>query len=488
VNLPTRQDSAPATISSRDPAGAVHLFWTERVAGSPNAQPDTPDTLMYARWEDGRWSQPLDIFFSPREVYNKRVNSPRAVMDKAGTIHLIWIGPDYRLFYSSAPASSANSAQAWRPQELIAYDQAGTQFSADIAYGPPDTLHILYGAGTGGGLPADNRTNRAVVYIRSEDGGATWSDPVDVFTILDPTHGPSNIRLYADPLGPLYATWTEWDSSGNGQAIYFARSPDGGHTWQPAVVLDRRIGEEYERDWTALEKLDDGSLVALWEGGSRAYPQSQYSYDGGENWSRPIDTFYWLIADNGFAEFERDSAGRLHVFLSRRIREGLEDRCDSFPRCGDWESTNTLWHSVWEGGTNWREPRPAGDFIAPGIGGNYPSVATSLGNKLFAVWFGYTEGEIELMQCEIEDAPALASVPWPVQTPSPTQVAVATHPAPSPTSTRAVPPAPLSSPEPAAPQGLPPEMIVALGLGPAIVLVVAAVFGERLLRRNRVQR
>ncbi len=344
-------------------------------------------------------------------------------------------------------------------------------------------MHVLYAAGTGGGLPSDNRTNRAVSYIRSEDGGLSWSDPVDIFTFLDPTHGASNIRLYADPLGPLYATWTEWDNSGNGQAIYFARSPDGGRTWQPAQVLDRRVGEDYERDWTAVEKLDDGGLIALWEGGYRAYPQAQYSYNGGETWSRPIDTFYWLIADNGFAEFERDGSNRLHVFLPRRIREGYSDRCSSFLNCTG--EGNALWHSVWESQTSWREPRPAGDFMVPDIGGNFTSTAIVGGNRLLAAWFDYTSLELQVMECQIEDAASVPARPWPVRaapvsTPTPQQAVVNVLPTSTPP-----PPAPTLSPESTQiAQPTSSSSLVLFGLAPAILMVGGVLALDRLRRRR----
>jgi hypothetical protein len=71
-----------------------------------------------------------------------------------------------------------------------------------------------------------------------------------------------------------------------------------------------------------------------------------YSYDGGVTWSEPIDTFPWLIGENGFVEFAYDSNNSLHLFVAQRVREGYSERGD---RIG-------LWHSVWEGGTRWREP------------------------------------------------------------------------------------------------------------------------------------
>jgi len=342
----------------------VHLFWAERVFGEADAIPNVPDAVMYAVWDGSTWSEPIDVFLTPQENFNRKIAAIRGVLDDQGNIHLIWMGPDDTFFYSSAPANEANSAAAWRKPLKLADNQAGTQNSLDLTYEPPHTLHLLYGR-------SEEDAPRSVVYIQSVDGGLTWSEPTEIYVFSDLERGASNIKVKTDEFHPnrIYATWTEWDPSGNGQAILFARSLDGGNAWDYPVTLDETVGTEYERDWTNLAVLDENQLVVLWEGGFRAYPQTQYSYDGGVTWSEPTDTFHWLIADNGFASFARDGAGRLHTFLPRRIREGYDYLCDRFAGCRTMAEdnqfrgqANALWHSVWEGGTHWRDPLPAGGF------------------------------------------------------------------------------------------------------------------------------
>jgi hypothetical protein len=461
-----------------DPAGKFHLFWAERTLGRPDASTDVPDALMYAEWEDGAWSRPVDIFISPPEVFNRKIAAPRATMDEVGNIHLIWMGPDYRFYYSSALAEEAGNARSWREPILMADDHAGSQFALDIAYQAPGRLHVLYGSGTGGASPTDNRTNRAITYTRSTDGGVNWTHPVDIYTFSDPQRGPSNIRLRVDGQR-LYATWTEWDDSGNGQAIYFARSLDGGETWQDPVMLSQRVGDEYERDWTNVAVLGEDQLVAMWEGGYRAYPQAQYSFDAGRTWSEAIDTFYWLIADNGYAEFVRDGSDRLHVFLARRIREGYESRCERIPGC---EGTgNAIWHSVWEGGVNWREPRPVGEFSDV----NFISVALLGGNQLAIAWFDYFDYEINVLMCQIEGAASLPPQPWPTSTPTPA-------PEPTPTFTPTPPPqamptlTPVSAEVPPTPGAARPNLAFSLLISilPVAGVIAGVAFIHHLHRRR----
>lgn len=442
------QCSAPFNISNSpgftsadpflltDPAGMVYLFWAEKVTGEADTPPMIPDAVMVATWDGAAWSEPVDIFLSPGDMANRRIGAPQAVLDQQGVIHLVWIGPDFTMYYSSANAAEASSARAWRKPVLLASDQSGTQFSTAIAYEAPHTLHLAYASGSGGMAVGDKRTNRAISTIRSDDGGATWSEPFDIFTFSDPNRGGSNVRLITGQSGQVYATWTEWDLTGNGQVVYFARSLDSGLTWDRPVLLDEREELDYERDWTNLAVLDDQRLVALWEGGFRAYPQAQYSTDGGVSWTEPIDTFYWLIADNGFAQFVQDSAQRTHVFLLRRIREGFEDKCNLFAGC---TSTGAaIWHSVWEEETRWREPAPL--LFSED---NYLSAAISGGNQLTLAWSAILDPEIKVMHCQIEGAAAAAPAPLPTRTPTP-------QPEPTVTASAGIEPAPASLPMPTA--------------------------------------
>jgi len=406
-----------------DPAGVAHLFWAERVFGSPGS--GGTDAVMYSKWDGISWSEPNDIFLTPPDHVNRQIFGVRGVLDEEGIIHLAWMGPDNTFYYSSARADQAGIAAEWEKPFLLADDEAGTQFSFDIAYEPPSTLHILYGASRENDAPS-------VSYIRSTDNGLTWTDPKDIFLFSGLDRGASNIRLLVDDRpGRIYATWTEWDLSGNGQAIYFAKTIDDGDTWSVPVLLDKRAKNDYERDWTNLAKLGRDQLVVIWEGGFRAYPQAQYSYDDGETWTKPIDTFPWLIADNGYAHLLYDNTGRLHTFLVRRIREGAGDVC-RFPGCAQAEargSTNTLWHSVWEGGTIWRTPEPVGNFgdgKLGDIGGAYSTVAFVEGNRLVAAWFSYLVQEIIVMDCKVEGAIHEPARPWPTATPNPTPTATAT--------------------------------------------------------------
>lgn len=379
-----------------DPAGAAHLFWAEKVGNDPTNQ---PDTVMYTSWNGIEWTKPLDIFFAPISDGNPIIAYPNAVLDDQGFIHLVWLSqpnaPNYAVNYSKVHVSQSYSTKNWQPRRALASDLTGTKYSVALAIDSLQVLHLAYARVPQGDKPG---ADRAVTYIRSSNRGETWSEPIDIWTTSDIGRGASDIRMVVDKDGEVYVAWTEWDQSGNGQAIVFGASYDNGLTWQPAIRLTERRGIEYERDWNNLTILGDGSLVSMWEGGYRAYRYATYSYDKGKTWSEPTDTFPWLIGENGFAQFFQDGAGRTHLIFSQRIREGILNR----PGDGG------LWHSVWEGGQRWSEPVIAWGPI-PALN---PTVALVQGNTVMLAWHSGTDFEVRVMTGIIESTPRLPAVPW----------------------------------------------------------------------------
>jgi len=397
---PNATSTDPFLLS--DPAGVVHLFWAEKVSNQPA---NNPDTLLYTQWDGSNWSEPIDIYIAPEEHGNQIAQYPHAALDDQGVIHLIWLSqpnfPNYALFYSTAPANQANFAQAWEPVTILADDLTGTNYGLDIKVDSDQNIHIVYSRVQGG---SEAPELRAVSYLKSEDAGKTWSDSMDIYTVSDPLSGASNNRLIVDNQGNLYTTWSEWNQSGNGQAIYFSRSLDNGESWEKPITLTKRVGSEYERDWNSIALLEPDTLVSIWEGGWRAYRNIMYSYDGGVTWTEPVDAFPGVIGENGFVEFARDSENTLHMFFANRTREGNSIK-----------TGEGLWHSVWLGKENWSEPI----LSSPNINMLNPKAVIVNGNQVVVTWYVGKDNEIMVMTGEI---PNIASIPQKTSLSSPTEV------------------------------------------------------------------
>ena len=93
-----------------DASGTVHAFWS----GRRTDQESEPQVVLHARYQAGRWTEPMDILMSPN---GKSASSPRSIVDGAGRIHVFWsapgVGPFGPLYHSWAPVSEAMSARSW---------------------------------------------------------------------------------------------------------------------------------------------------------------------------------------------------------------------------------------------------------------------------------------------------------------------------------------------------------------------------------------
>jgi hypothetical protein len=152
----------------------------------------------------------------------------------------------------------------------------------------------LYSIGKG----KDASKEGQIFVNKSTDGGRTWSSPIPLYT---PDNSNSVFddkpSLTADPFNPndVYATWARFKNfpAGNGAQTMFARSTDGGRTWQPAQdIHDASPGTDF--DWGhQVVVLPGGTLIdAFVEGAYNGNQQAALtllrSTDHGQTWSAPI--------------------------------------------------------------------------------------------------------------------------------------------------------------------------------------------------------
>lgn len=119
--------------------------------------------------------------------------------------------------------------------------------------------------------------------IRSTDGGATWSQPID--TIVNAPHGPIQLRD-----GRLLYVGKQWWIPTPKMSV--CESTDDGLTWK--VIADVPVREKDDSisycEPHAVE-TGDGSIVMQWRY-YRAGIMQSVSRDGGRTWSDPQPLFY----------------------------------------------------------------------------------------------------------------------------------------------------------------------------------------------------
>ncbi len=142
-----------------------------------------------------------------------------------------------------------------------------------LSFGPNGRLHAV-------GLVFDNSTPRnAVLAAFSDDGGATWSLP-RIVQFDNPRALGNNFNdketLTADPLDSslVYATWQRIVSPSERASqkgyenafswyseAYFARSTNGGQSWEPARAIFTPRGRHVQTIGNMVEVLPDGTLI-----------------------------------------------------------------------------------------------------------------------------------------------------------------------------------------------------------------------------------
>lgn len=121
---------------------------------------------------------------------------------------------------------------------------------------------------------------------RSTDGGRSWSEAAS--PSVEGTHG-RRFPALAISSGVLHAVWLDRESKSK---VMASRSTDGARTWSAPVVLD---ADACECCWNAAVAADDGAVHALYRGKDPRDMNAAVSRDGGATWSKPaaVGPFGW---------------------------------------------------------------------------------------------------------------------------------------------------------------------------------------------------
>lgn len=164
-----------------------------------------------------------------------------------------------------------------------------------IGFAPDGTAYVMALAFNGAIFGAGSAS--AMLVVRSTDAGQVWSAPVTLIRD-DPAFFNDKNTLTADPTDPafVYAVWDRLAATGGGPA-YFARTTDGGATWEPArSIFDPGVTSQTLGSVIAVVAAGParGTLVNFFSrltasrGGFAATLQVIRSTDHGATWSAPI--------------------------------------------------------------------------------------------------------------------------------------------------------------------------------------------------------
>ena len=370
VNLSnTLQGSGDPAIVA-DSYGDVHVFWSEDMGGQPQGpegQFSGGNSIFYTRWDGESWTAPIDILSVPDDYIADFV---QVVVDAENRLHAVWTGQS-SLYYSSAPAEMAYSARAWSKPVVLANNSARSAWMISIVADTAGTLHVAY---------ATRGSEVGVYYTRSTDGGMDWGFPIKLSAVPDSLEDSfSDVRIVADSTGRLHVVWQTNQKAGYGQAIYYARSPDGGRNWGPPVRLGYREPDDFDVGYPYLVVRGESELHLIYNAGSR--PVGRYhriSRDGGETWGNPEQILTDMEGINGYVVPLVDGAGQMHLIIDMRTRD---------------TQVVGLYYARWLE-TDWSPVVPLATESPYGPSAHYTAAAVRLGNELHVVWTQLRFGEI----------------------------------------------------------------------------------------------
>ena len=298
-------DLSPVAVT--DEAGAWVVAWssTESMRGSLGLDAD----ILFARSADNgaTWSTSAPLNVNAGSDYGEDRDIALAT-NGSGTWLAVWastdsltnrVGGDSDIFV----ARSTDNGATWThpmPLNSNAGRDAGFDKSPDVVTDGSGRWIATWSSGDS--LRGRIGSDRDILSSRSDDDGATWTDPEPLNTNAA-TDGNADWtpRLATDGRGQWVAVWTTADSLGDtigvDRDVVVARSSDNGLTWTPPAPLDHDAAVDAREDSSpAIVTSGLGSWVAVWHSWSAFNTKGHvdadivatHSSDDGMTWSAPI--------------------------------------------------------------------------------------------------------------------------------------------------------------------------------------------------------
>jgi hypothetical protein len=411
-----------------DQRGKVHVIWEgglTRFAGLGSASgQEVMLSAIYTVWDGSAWSEVNDVYSDL--VPSGAIYRLALATDGLKNLYMTVKPPTQNLMFTYSPIESAGSARAWSEPKPLS--TGGVVYMSDIAVDYQGTIHVVWQEMVPVVVEGAGQFELFDIFYRSsEDGGQTWSEPINLSNT--PVH-EGRAQIKTDGRGTIYVTW---DEGGRDQAVVASGSPgvafqgvlrfsqDGGKTWTPCTKFSYP-----NRTNSQMAVMADGrgGVLAVWRS-AEGVLYYDWSTDAGISWDPPaIVPRILAYSYNGFDAYDMavDSDGTIHLVASGQLPQG-------FPSRG-------IYHLAWDG-KNWSSPSLI--YASDGRGqdplvGMYPKIAVSQGNQLHVVWHTHAERAYlpgRYVWYSTSRSPALPVLPaieptLPAPTAVPTIVAVST--------------------------------------------------------------
>lgn len=294
------------------------------------------------------------------------VDDPSVAIDERGEAAVVWVDQARKdvLFQRF----SATGARRGEPVN-VSRSPAVFSWLPRIALSPREPSkvfvlwqEIIFSGGSHGG---------DIVFARSEDGGKTFSEPLNLSNSpagdgkgrisRDIWHnGSLDIAVGAD--GAVYAAWTEYEGT-----LWFSRSGDNGKRFSPPMRIAG--GSDKPARAPSLAQGPDRAVYLAWTVGedNAADIRVAASADGGSSFAEPR-----IVAPSpGYSDAPKlavDARGTLHLVYAESSG-------------GPFEPSRIRYTRSTDGARTFEPPR---EISAPGAG--FPALSVDANGNLYVLW------------------------------------------------------------------------------------------------------
>lgn len=269
--------------------------------------------------ESLQWHDPIEVSHGPAHVGPWRMNDsewryvddPTLALAPNGNVGVAWAdqarqGLFFRRYAADGEALRENVTRIPNEPEVFSW-------LPRMAFTDNDTIHVLwqeiiFSGGSHGG---------EILYARSTDGGESFSEPANLSNttngagkgrLTERSWHNGSLDLAAGYDGTLYAAWSEYQG-----ALRVARSDDGGASWSEPVTVFGKEGQLPARG-PSLATGSEGQVYLAWAVGENAAADIHYavSRDGGRTFGQ-VRNIHPGRAHADAPKLARASDGTLHL-------------------------------------------------------------------------------------------------------------------------------------------------------------------------------